>query len=427
MTGGALIVGAGQAGVQLAVSLRDYGYGGPITVMGAEAQPPYQRPPLSKSFLDGTADLTSLELRTPAFYTERRIDVVSAERITQLQLSPSGPRGRGNAMTDRGRTLAFDHLALTVGARPRRLELPGADLDGVCYLRVVEDATRLRSHLAPARDVVVIGGGFIGLEAAAVARAAGKNVTVVEAAPRLISRSVAPVISEFYRQAHTRRGTEVRLGTEVDAILGKHGHGKHGDGEHGDGEHGRVTGVRLTDGTLLPADLVVVGVGVVARTELAEQLGLVCDGGIVVDEFARTSEPSVVAAGDCTVMPNPLTGEGPVRLESMPNAVAQARVAAATLAGKPRPYTDVPWFWSDQFDLKLQIAGMTNEYDQVVVRGDPDSERFSVLYYRRGNLLAIHAVNRAPDYLAVRKALSVGTPLPADRAVVSHVSLKDLL
>jgi 3-phenylpropionate/trans-cinnamate dioxygenase ferredoxin reductase subunit len=412
MTGGALIVGAGQAGIQLAVSLRDYGYRGSITVIGAEAQPPYQRPPLSKAFLNGTANLTSLELRTQAFYTERRIDVVSAERITQLHLSPSGPRGCGNALTDRGRTLAFDHLALTVGARPRRLDLPGSDLDGVCYLRVVDDATRLRAHLTAARDVVVIGGGFIGLEAAAVARAAGKNVTVVEVAERLISRSVAPVISEFYRQAHTRRGTAIRLGTEIAGIHG---------------EHGRVTGVRLKDGTLLPADLVVVGVGVLPRTELAEQLGLVCDGGIVVDEFARTSEPSVVAAGDCTVMPNPLTGEGPVRQESMPNAVGQARVAAATLVGKPQPYKDVPWFWSDQFDLKLQIAGMTNEYDDVVVRGDPDSERFSVLYYRRGNLLAIHAVNKAPDYLAVRKALSVGTPLPADRAVMSHLSLKELL
>ncbi|MDT5024952.1 MAG: 3-phenylpropionate/trans-cinnamate dioxygenase ferredoxin reductase component [Micromonosporaceae bacterium] len=417
MTGGALIVGAGQAGVQLAVSLRDYGYGESITVIGAEAQPPYQRPPLSKAYLDGTANLTSLELRTQAFYTERRIDVVSAERITQLHLSPSGPRGCGNALTDRGRTLTFDHLALTVGARPRRLDLPGTDLDGVCYLRVVDDATRLRAHLTAASDVVVIGGGFIGLEAAAVARAAGKNVTVLEVAERLISRSVAPVISEFYRQAHTRRGTEIRLGAEVAAL----------QGEHGQGEHGRVTGVRLKDGTLLPADLVVVGVGVLPRTELAEQLGLVCDGGIVVDEFARTSEPSVVAAGDCTVMPNPLTGEGPVRQESMPNAVGQARVAAATLAGKPQPYKDVPWFWSDQFDLKLQIAGMTNEYDDVVVRGDPDSERFSVLYYRRGNLLAIHAVNRAPDYLAVRKALSVGTPLPADRAVMAHLSLKELL
>jgi 3-phenylpropionate/trans-cinnamate dioxygenase ferredoxin reductase subunit len=412
VNGRVLIVGASQAGVQLAACLRDYGYDGPITLIGAEAQPPYQRPPLSKAFLAGTADIASLQLRTEAFYTERRIDVVSGERVTEVHLPPSGPDGSGIALTDRGRTLAFDRLALTVGARPRRLDLPGTDLDGVCYLRAVDDAARLRSHLTPARDVVVIGGGFIGLEAASVARAEGKNVTVVEAAGRLISRSVAPVISDFYRRAHTRRGTEIRLSAEVAGIHGEHGH---------------VSGVRLKDGALLPADLVVVGVGVVPRTELAEQLGLVNDGGIVVDEFARTSKPSVVAAGDCTVAPNPLTGEGRVRLESVPNAVSQARVAAATLAGKPQPYRDVPWFWSDQYNLKLQIAGVTNGYDQLVVRGDPDSERFAVLYYRDGTLLAINAINSAPDYLAVRKALSSGMPMPAEKAAASDVPLKELL
>jgi 3-phenylpropionate/trans-cinnamate dioxygenase ferredoxin reductase subunit len=412
VNGGALIVGASQAGVQVAVSLRDHGYDRPITLIGAEAQPPYQRPPLSKAFLAGDADARSLELRTPAFYTERRIDVVCGERVSRLDLSPSGQRGAGTALTDLGRTLAFDRLALAVGARVRRVDVPGADLDGVCYLRDIQDADRVRSHLAAARDVVVIGGGFIGLEAAAVARSQGRNVTVVEAADRLISRSVAPVISEFYRRAHLRRGTGIRLGAQVARI---------------EGERGRVTGVRLADGALLPAGLVVVGVGVVPRTELAEQLGLRCDGGIVVDEFARTSEPSIVAAGDCTLMPDPLTGEGLVRLESMPNAVAQARVAAATLAGKPQPYTDVPWFWSDQYDLKLQMAGVTNGYDRLVVRGDPDGERFSVLYYRRGMLLGINAVNRAPDYLAVRKALASGTPIPADRAEASEAPLKDLL
>ncbi|WP_214110840.1 NAD(P)/FAD-dependent oxidoreductase [Acrocarpospora catenulata] len=395
MNGGALIVGAGQAGIQVAASMRDYGYDGPITLVGAEAQPPYQRPPLSKEFLAGTADLASLHLRTPGFYAERGIDVVTADRIVRLQLSPAGPPGAGTALTERGRRLVFDRLALTVGARPRRLPLPGADLDGVCYLRVLDDATRLRAHLARARDVVVIGGGFIGLEAAAVARSHGRNVTVVEAGERLISRSVAPVISEFYRQAHARRGVDIRLGATVAAIVG---------------EQGRVTGVRLTD-ALLPADLVVVGVGVVPRTELAEQLGLECDGGIVVDEFARTSEPAVVAAGDCTVLPNPLTGQGRLRLESMPNAVGQARVAAATLVGKPRPYTDVPWFWSDQYDLKLQIAGVTDGYDQIVVRGDPGTEKFAVRYYRQGRLLAVNAVNSAPDYLAVRKTLA--SPVPA--------------
>ncbi|SCL28716.1 3-phenylpropionate/trans-cinnamate dioxygenase ferredoxin reductase subunit [Micromonospora rhizosphaerae] len=412
MNGGVLIVGASQAGVQLAASLRDHGHDGAITLVGAESHPPYERPPLSKAFLAGTADIAALHLRSESFYAEQRITVLSAERVTRLHLSPSGPPGSGSALTDRGRTLAFDRLALTVGARPRRLHVPGVDLEGVCCLRGIDDAAHIRTHLTPARNVVVIGGGFIGLEVAAVARSEGRNVTVVEAAERLIARSVAPEISEFYRRAHIRRGTEIRLGAGVAAIRG---------------EHGRVCGVHLVDGTLLPADLVVVGVGVVPRTELAEQLGIVCDGGIVVDEYARTSEPSVVAAGDCTAAPNPLTGEGRMRLESVPNAVAQARAAAATLVGRRQPYADVPWFWSDQYDLKLQIAGVPIGYDQIVVRGDPDGESFSVLYYRRGSLLAINAVNSTRDYLAVRKALASGTSIPAEAAAVSDVPLKELL
>ncbi|RCG30487.1 ferredoxin [Sphaerisporangium album] len=404
MTGGVLVVGASQAGVQLGASLREHGYDGPVTLVGAEPQPPYQRPPLSKAYLGGAADSASLELRDQAFYANRRIDLLPAERVTHI--------GRGTALTDQGRVLDFDHLALTVGARARRLTVPGSDLTGVCYLRDLADAALLRRHLTRARHVVVVGGGFIGLEVAAVARSDGRSVTVVEAAPRLMARAVAPTVSEFYRHAHARRGTEVLLGAQLTRI---------------DGEHGRVAGVSLADGTRLPADLVVAGVGVVPRTELAEQLGLACDGGIVVDEFARTSDPSIVAAGDCTVMPNPVTGEGRVRLESMPNAIAQARVAAATLIGKARPYADVPWFWSDQYDLKLQIAGVADGYDQVVVRGEPESEAFSALYYRGGELLAVNAVNRTADYLVVRKALASRTPLPADRAAHADVPLKDLL
>jgi 3-phenylpropionate/trans-cinnamate dioxygenase ferredoxin reductase subunit len=229
---------------------------------------------------------------------------------------------------------------------------------------------------------------------------------------RLISRSVAPIVSEFYRQAHLRRGTAVRLGTSVEAF---------------EGEAGCVSKVRLSDGTQLAADVVLVGVGAVPRTKLAEQIGLTCNGGIVVDEFARTSNPAIVAAGDCTVSPNPLTLEGSVRLESVHNAVSQARVAAATLAGTPEAYTAVPWFWSDQGDLKLQIAGLTAGYDHFVVRGDPASERFSVLYYRERKLLGIDAVNRAPDYMVVRQALSRGVDIPADRAAYADVPLKSLL
>jgi 3-phenylpropionate/trans-cinnamate dioxygenase ferredoxin reductase component len=411
---GTLIVGASQAGLQLAVSLRQFGDTAPITLVGAELQPPYQRPPLSKEFLTGAADLGTLALRTPAFYPDAGIDLVCGERITELALSRSGPAGSGVAATAAGRRLPFDRLALTVGARPRRLDLPGAQLDGICLLRDHADAADLRRRLASAARVVVVGGGFIGLEAAAAARALGRpSVTVVEAADRLMARAVAPVVSDFYRAAHLRRGADVRLSAAVAAFEGDRA--------------GRVTGVRLADGTVLPADLVLVGAGVLPRTELAEQLGLLCDGGIVVDSRARTSEPSVVAAGDCTVRPHPLTGQGRVRLESVQNAVAQAQVAAATLLGRSGDVTSVPWFWSYQGDLKLQIAGLSAGYDDFVVRGEPDSERFSVLYYRQGGLLAVDAVNRPADYMAVRKALGSGADIDPDLARDAGVPLKSLI
>lgn len=409
MSGGTLIVGASQAGVQLASSLRTLGDSAPITLVGAELYPPYERPPLSKEFLAGAGGHESVALRTSAFYRDNNIDLVTGERVTDVVLNRDGP-GRARTMT--GRELLFDRLALTVGARPRRLSVAGTDLDGVMYLRDLDDATDLRSRLAAATRLVIVGGGFIGLEAAAAARSRGKPVTVVEALDRLISRAVAPVVSNFYRQAHERRGTPVLLSTQVIAFLG--------DG-------GRVTGVVLADGRELPADLVLIGVGIIPRTELAEQLGLDCDGGIVVDAHARTNEPSVVAAGDCTVLPNPLTGEGRVRLESVPNAMAQGSVAAATLVGRLEETRTVPWFWSNQGDLRLQIAGLSTGFDEHVLRGDPDAEKFSVLYYRDGQLLAVDAMNNPPDYLVVRKALTKGVNIPADKAADSSIALKTLL
>lgn len=407
-----LIVGANQAGVQLACSLRELGDIGEITLLGAETHPPYQRPPLSKAFLSGTADADALAFRTPEFYTEHRIEVRTGRRVESLALDPGGPAGSGRALTRGGESLPFDRLALTTGARPRRLAVPGADLAGVGYLRDLDDALRLRGQLDAARRVVVVGGGYIGLEAAAVARSAGLEVTVVEAAQRLIQRSAPPVVSEFYRAAHERRGTEIRLGSGVEALIGD--------------DQGRVRAVLLADGTEVPADLVLVGIGILPRTELAEGLGLHCAGGIVVDRHARTSEPAIVAAGDCAVAPDPLTGEGSIRLESVQNAVGQAKAAAASLLGREAPHTAVPWFWSDQYDLKLQIAGVSAGADQYVVRGDPAAERFSVLSYRAGRLLAVDAVNNAPDYLVVRKALGQGARIPADRAALDR-PLKDLV
>ena len=402
---GTLIVGASQAGVQLAVSLREAGDIGPIALVGAEPHQPYQRTPLSKGYLAGATDAPRLALRTPEFYAERDIGLVTGERVTVLTA--------GRADTDRGRALGFDRLALTVGGRVRRLAVPGGDLEGVHHLRDRSDADRLRAALAAARRVVVVGGGFVGLEAAAVASAQGASVTVVEASDRLMGRAVAPVVSEFYRRAHERRGARVLVGAAVTAILA---------------EDRRIRSVHLADGTELPADLVLVGIGVAPRTELAEQLGLACPGGIPVDRDARTALPDVVAAGDCTLQPHPTVDDAaPLRVESVQNAVHQAKVAAAALTGAPRPAPEVPWFWSDQADLKLQIAGLAAGADEIVVRGDPGSERFAALHYRQGRLQAIDAVNSPADFLVVRRALSTGTDLPADSARRADRPLKEFL
>jgi 3-phenylpropionate/trans-cinnamate dioxygenase ferredoxin reductase component len=407
VTAGTLIVGASQAGLQLAVSLRELGDSSPITLVGEELHQPYQRPPLSKEFLAGDADVASLAFRVPAFYADSGIELVCGEQVTGARLTK--PAGGGVATTASGRMLPFDRLALTVGAAPRQMDVPGSDLDGICYLRDSDDAVDLRSRLEQAANVVVVGGGFIGLEATAAARAQGRSVTVVEAADRLLPRAVAPVVSDFYRRAHERRGVRVLLESQVAGFTG---------------DREAVTAVQLADGRELPADLVLVGVGIVPRTELAGQLGLECDGGIVVDVHARTSEPSVVSAGDCTVQPHPMTGLDRVRLESVQNAVAQATVAAKTLMAQLETPRTVPWFWSYQGDLKLQIAGLSAGYDQHVVRGEPDTERFSVLYYRDGQLLAIDAVNNAIEYMVVRKALTQGANIPADAAGDASIPLK---
>jgi 3-phenylpropionate/trans-cinnamate dioxygenase ferredoxin reductase subunit len=408
---GTLIVGASQAGVQIATSLRDLGDEEPIVLIGSETQAPYQRPPLSKAYLAGKTTAESLEFRAPEWYADKRIDLRLGTKIEKLELD--GPdAGSGVATTRSGERIGFARLALTVGGRARRLHLPGTDLDGVCYLRHLRNADDLRRRLETAQHVVVIGGGFIGLEAAAAATAAGKDVTVVDVADRLLGRAVAPVVSEFYLHAHERRGTHVLLRTGIEAI---------------EGDAGRATGVRLADGRVLPADLVLVGIGLEPRTELADQLGLEVDGGIVVDEFARTSNPGVVAAGDCTTLPHPLTGSGRIRIESVQNAIAQAQTAAASLLGLEQASRAVPWFWSDQADLKLQIAGLSHGYDQVVVRGEPDTEQFSVLYYAARRLIAVDAVNAPRDFMVVRKVLGDGGTIPAELAGDTSRQLKELI
>lgn len=405
-----LIVGAGQAGMQIAVSLRDEGFEGSITIVGEEHHGPYQRPPLSKAFLAGESDEESLELRNPEFYVENGIVVITSERIESLSWGAE----HGVAVTTTGRELPFHKLALTTGADPKKLGLQGEDLDGVLFMRGLDDAKELKSRWDDVNDIVVIGGGFIGLEVAAVARKAGKNVTVMHSRDRLMSRAVGPIVSDFFLTAHSKRGTTVLLNHKASKVLG---------------ENGKVTGVESADGTIVPADIVMVGIGVSPRSELASQLGIKTsdNGAIIVDEFARTSDPRVVATGDVALLPHPLTGESMVMLESVQNAIDQSKIAAKTLLGQEQAYTAVPWFWSDQAELKLQMAGLSAGFDQQVLRGNPEEDKFSVLYYKNGKIIAVDAVNDVLDYMAVRRALGAGQNIPADLAANSATALKTIV
>ncbi len=405
---GTLVVGAGQAGIQIAVSLRELGDREPIHVAGAESTPPYQRPPLSKGYLLGDLHEDSLHLRTAQFYRDREITLLLGTTVSALRPAPDCG---WTAVLGNGRELAYARLALATGARPRKLSVPGAELAGVHTLRTLADADAIRAGLAAAQQVVVIGGGFIGLEAAAVARSLGKEVTVVEAADRLLGRSLSAEVADFLYRAHCARGVAIHLGAAAAELRG---------------EAGRVTDVVLGDGTVLPADLVVVGVGAESRTELAEAIGLACRGGIVVDQAARTSHPGVVAAGDCTVGGHHLAGPAG-RFESVQNATDQAKVAAATLLGAPARYDEVPFFWSDQGDLKLQMAGWTGGADTRLVRGDPSTDHFAVLHFRDGRLAAVEAVNAPQDFLAARRAITKGQTIDPVAAADHTVALRTLL
>jgi 3-phenylpropionate/trans-cinnamate dioxygenase ferredoxin reductase subunit len=409
MTERILIVGAGQSGMQIADTLREEGFEGEITMIGDESALPYQRPPLSKAFLYGEADEESLQFRNQKFYQDNRIDLILGDAVVAISTAP----GKPVATTASGRKVEFDRMALAPGSTPRRLTAAGSDLDGVLYLRSLEDAKALKARWADAQDVVVIGGGFIGLEVAAVASKAGKTVTVLEGADRMMARAVCPITSEYFKAAHERRGASVVLNARIAGF---------------DGSGDKVSAVRLEDGTSIRADIVMVGIGVLARTEVANLLGIELENGAIsVDEFAQTSNPLVVAAGDAVMLPNPTGAPGRVRLESVQNAVDQAKVAARTLLGKREPYHALPWFWSDQADLKLQIAGLSTGYDQTVLRGNPDSDAFSVLYYRGGRLIAIDCVNQVSDFMAVRRCLSNGGTIDAAAASDSSVALKTLI
>lgn len=413
MTGedkGTLVVGAGQAGLALATSLRDLGDERRVVLVGDEDLPPYERPPLSKAYLMGRQGREDLVFHGREWFAEHGIELVTGDAILDLDRDADG----GRATTASGRVIEFSRLALATGSVNRMLRVEGGDLEGVLSLRTVEDSDTLAAALGRTHHLVVIGGGFIGLEVAAAARGLGVEVTVVELGERLLGRAASSELSEFYVRAHERRGVRVLLGTSVTRILGREGH---------------VAGVELSDARPLEADAVLVAVGAAARTELAESLGLELADGVVVDEHALASDGLTVAVGDCTTTPNPYVRgvPGHVRLESVQHATDHARAAAATLLGHPAAYGDVPWFWSDQGDLKLKICGLVAGHDQTVVRGEPVMESFSLLHYRDGVLVASECVNRPQDHLAVKRGLDKGMTIDPAAAADADVPLKRLL
>jgi 3-phenylpropionate/trans-cinnamate dioxygenase ferredoxin reductase subunit len=404
MSGGVVIAGAGQGGFQVAASLRSEGYDGSITLIGDEPALPYHRPPLSKGFMAGKQDAEATDLRPESFYQEQRIELLTGRRITGLDAA-----NRRVALA-RGTHVQYRHLVLATGARNRLLPVPGARLSGVCYLRTRNQAMKMRGRLGDARNVVIIGGGFVGLELAAVANSLGKHVLVIECGERLMSRVVAPIISDFYRELHRAHGVMFKFGVRTEHISGR------GD---------KVSAVMLNDGTSHPADLVVVGIGVVPNTELAQSCDLPVADGIVVDQHLRTANPDVYAIGDCALHPNRFAG-GAVRIESVQNAVDQARCVAAGIAGRPYGYQAVPWFWTDQFDVKFQMVGLSQGSDRVVPRGIPESRKFSVLYFKQQRLVAIDCINRPSDHMAGRKLLVAGALLTPEQAADTSVDLKSL-
>lgn len=397
-----LVLGTGQAGFQLAASLREAGFSGRVVLIGDEPGLPYQRPPLSKAYLTGKMDDLGVQLRQQGFFDTRTIDIRAPERAVAID------RARQRVALASGEDLPYDHLVIATGARNRALDVPGAGRDGVFYLRTLAEARLLRERMRQARHVAVVGAGFIGLEFAAVAGLLGANVHIIEAADRVMGRAVSKDLSHFFAEEHLAWGAEILFGTTLMRILG---------------EAGTVGSVETTTGDCVPADLVLIGIGVVPNVELAAAAGLATDNGIRVDAQLLTSDPAISAIGDCVSCAGRFCA-GLVRLESVQNAVDQGKCVAARLAGQPAPYDAVPWFWSDQRDLKLQIVGLTTGHDRTVIRGDPAERRFSVFCFRDGRLAGIESVNRPSDHVMGRRLFAGSVDLTADEVADPAFDLK---
>lgn len=400
-----LIVGASHAAAQVAPALRQHGWDGSIAIIGNEYFLPYHRPPLSKDFLSGARGIEDIMIRPPAVYKNSGIRFALGMTVDGID------RDNKCLLLDDGHPVPYDKLVLAVGARVRKVDIPGAELEGVFYLRDINDVQQIRHFTDRAKNAVIVGGGYIGLETASSLRRLGMEVTVLEAMPRVLQRVTATEVSDFYSRIHTEEGVNIVTGTQVEAIVGEKG----------------VEAVVCGDGTRYPADLVVIGVGVIPNTELASSAGLAVENGIVVDEYARTSDEDILAAGDCTSHFNPIYGRQ-VRLESVQNAIDQATVAAKTVCGELQPYSALPWFWSDQYDLKLQIAGLNQGYTDVVIRGDIEGSRsFAAFYLREGKLLAVDAINRPREFMLGKKLIVGEIDVDVTKLGDESVDLKDML
>jgi 3-phenylpropionate/trans-cinnamate dioxygenase ferredoxin reductase component len=403
------IVGAGQAAAQAVETLIKRGVTGPITLIGDEALLPYQRPPLSKKYLAGTLERDRLLIRHAAHYIDHRVDLRLGFAAVAID------RSRRRVELADGSGVDYDALLLATGSHPRRLPLPGAELAGVHYLRSVPDVDRLRAELAPGRRAVIVGGGYIGLEVAATCREAGLDVTVLEAADRVMNRVVSPEVSRFYEAEHARHGVKIFCGARIDRLV---------PSPLSPPGTERVAAVRLADGSDIAADFVLIAIGVEATDALARAAGLRCDSGILVDEFCQTSDPHIWAAGDCARHPSLHYGRS-VRLESVDNAFEQGSSAALNMLGIATRHDKVPWFWSDQFDLKMVIVGLTGGHDEVILRGDPASRAFSVCYLAAGELVAVECVNHTKDQMAARKLIPARARPDRTKIANDSIALKD--
>ncbi len=400
-----VIAGAGHAGGAAAALLRQFGWPGPITLIGDEPVPPYQRPPLSKAWLTGEASAESLALRPVAFYAGASIDLRMNSRVVEID------RAADQVTLGDGSRLRYDILILALGARARRLSLVGSDLSGVLELRSAADADRLKTALHPGARLAVIGGGYIGLEAAASARALGAGVTIVERESRVLARVACPILSEFFQSFHRAQGVAIEVDAQVAAL---------------EGTGGRISGVRLGDDRLIPCEAALVGVGAIANDELAREAGLTCDNGIAVDLAAQTDDPKIFAIGDCTRRPLPLYARMG-RLESVPNALEQAKQAVSLICGKPSPTPEVPWFWSDQYDLRLQIAGVPFDTTEIVLRGDIDAGKFALFHLTAdGTVQAVEAVNAATEFMGGRRIIARRKRLTPARIADMSISMQEL-